>query len=337
MLNNEIGSEFWSVTTAADDNGLFNNNVSWHLSGRAALNAIIGDIKERNDVKTAALPSYCCDSMILPFLNNGITVKFYSVYFENGELLQKIDEINDADIILLMDYFGFIRQKDIKTDAVVIRDSTHTALCEDNKKADYFFGSMRKWAGFYTGGFAYRHEGEKIAVKSAEKDSFYIALRKRAMEHKELYIGQKSASKDYLCEFAEAEEYLDNCFMGGADMRDINCALTFDVKSVREARRENARVLLREFSDIAVFKELKEGDCPLFVPLLIDEDKRDALKKHLIEKQIYCPVHWPISEFHRLNDKTEEIYKKEISIVCDQRYTVNDMERIVSEINNFLI
>ena len=86
---------------------------------------------------------------------------------------------------------------------------------------------------------------------------------------------------------------------------------------------------------MAVFKELKENDCPLFVPLLIDEDKRDALKNHLIKKQIYCPVHWPVTEFHKLNDKTEEIYKKEISIVCDQRYTVNDMKRIASEIKYF--
>lgn len=70
---------------------------------------------------------------------------------------------------------------------------------------------------------------------------------------------------------------------------------------------------MKSISDIALFPEISDNDCPLFVPIIIE--CRDELM--LIGKGVYCPVHWPISKHHILTNRTREIYEKELSIVCD--------------------
>ena len=78
------------------------------------------------------------------------------------------------------------------------------------------------------------------------------------------------------------------------------------------------------------------NDCPLFVPVIIKNGKRDALKNYLLENQIYSPVHWPVSKFHKLKKEEKNIYDNELSIVCDQRYDKDDMQRILNVITNFM-
>ena len=87
-------------------------------------------------------------------------------------------------------------------------------------------------------------------------------------------------------------------------------------------------------SDIALFPEISENDCPLFVPIIIEQ--RDELKKMLISKGVYCPVHWPISKYHVLTEGTRKIYEKELSIICDQRYSIEDMKKICCLIKGYI-
>ena len=85
-----------------------------------------------------------------------------------------------------------------------------------------------------------------------------------------------------------------------------------------------------------IYEKLSEADVPLFVPTMIKDD-RDRLRRHLIDKKIYCPIHWPISEYHYgISDLSKKIYEEELSLVCDQRYTEEDMNRIVYEIKAYI-
>lgn len=334
MLQKEIGSEFWEVPTLKSTTLNWPETTSWYISGRAALLAIINDIKQTNKIETAALPSWCCDSMIKPFLDSGINVIFYSVYIENETLCQNFDNIENADVVLLMDYFGFNRLKKINFSGIKICDITHSVFSKKQQKADYYFGSLRKWCGFHTGGFAYSKNG-KLKNKFAPEEN-YINFRKDAMKAKKDYINGKTSSKDYLTLFTKAEELLEFKNTFSASVEDIQKAQQLNVKFIKEKRRENAAFLIKELGELSLFKELRENDCPLFVPIIVNGGKRDLLKKHLIEKEIYCPVHWNETKFHRLSDKTGEIYQTELSIVCDQRYSLLDMNRIVTEIKTFL-
>ena len=84
-----------------------------------------------------------------------------------------------------------------------------------------------------------------------------------------------------------------------------------------------------------IFREMKDTDCPMFVPIFVPDGKRDELRRYLIRNEIYCPVHWPVSEYHVLDEKTKEIYDNELSLVCDQRYNEKDMKRMIDTIRVF--
>lgn len=332
----EIGSEFSNVPTLEHENHLFPRNTVWYLSGRCALRAIINDIKKKNSFKTVGIPSWCCDSMIAPFIAQGIEVKFYSVVCVEKGLQIDLSPVEKTDAILILDYFGFKRPLNFNFNGIVIFDATHSVFLENTYNADYTFGSLRKWAGFYTGGFAFSKDGN-LETKETESDFTYIETRKLAMQEKNKYLRGEINSKEFLQLFSTAEKVLDLLSNGKADPRDVMLAKKLDISFIKEKRRENAAFLIKELGDLSLFKEMKDDDCPLFVPVIVPSGKRTTLRKYLIGKQIYCPVHWPETELHNLSDEEKFIYENEISIVCDQRYSLSDMNRIVQEVKSFLI
>lgn len=330
----EIGSEFWDVPRCANDidNRIFPKFTQWFLSGRSALKAIIRELK---GCHTVAMPSWCCDSMVKPFVDAGFAVHFYPIHWERG-LIQEIQ--CDCDVLFLMDYFGYtaVAPDMSHYKGVVIRDMTHSLFSAKYADADYYFGSLRKWCGVWTGGYVWTRDGQEIRDESNLDDYGYTALRERAMQHKSNYInGIMDADKSYLAIFNEAEEVLENVGIVQGAYRDILVALKLDVEFIRTQRRKNAEVLRKAFQDWLIFREMKDSDCPMFVPILVPDGMRNELRKHLINNEIYCPIHWPVSEYHKLDDRTENIYANELSLVCDQRYTEEDMKRMVDTIKGF--
>ena len=325
----EIGSEFWDVPQSEADSALFPDTAQWYLSGRYAEKAVI---RELCGVRTVAMPSWCCESMIQPFAGAGITVRFYPVYFRQG-LRQEIR--TDCDALFLMDYFGYTgAAPDLSGyHGVVIRDLTHSLLSRSYADADYYFGSLRKWCGVLTGGYAW---GSGIRP-AASGDARYAALRKAAMEEKRRFIDQgETGPKDYLAQYAHAEERLEQEGIFQGDPRDAAAAKKLDADFIRARRRKNACVLMDALPDMLMFPSLQQEDTPMFVPVLVPDGKRDQLRRALISQAIYCPIHWPESPLHRLDDRERFIYQNELSLVCDQRYDETDMQRTVDAIRRFL-
>lgn len=330
----EIGSEFWEANCSSKDaNYFFQPQIQWFLCGRSALQAIVSELKDK---KTVAMPSWCCHTMIKPFLDAGIQVFFYPVYYTD-HLVQEIRY--DCDILYVMDYFGFSSNMIIEHPCV-IRDVTHSLFSKSYDDGDYYYGSLRKWCGVWTGGYSWTKDGHLLDVDYTHNNSRYISLRKKGMMLKKEYIGDTetfSANKSvFLSCFNKAEEYLENCSISPATERDIEIAQNLDVSLIRNKRRNNAKILMEGLSDFILFKELKQTDVPLFVPIIVPRNKRDSLKQFLIDNSIYCPCHWPISDYHVLDEKMRKIYEQEISVVCDQRYGSEEMVRIVNTINSFL-
>lgn len=333
----EIGSEFWDIPLSKAANDIFPINIAWFLSGRSALSFVIEDIQSQQHFRSVAMPSWCCHSMIDPFVSHKVEIYFYPVCSDtNGHLTQDLSYLPDCDGLLMMDYFGYsshITRPNFS--GVVIRDVTHSLFTGLPDDADYVFGSLRKWAGFWTGGYAWKKTGTFLSRLPTETIWEYAALRQRAMERKHAYIQGKQSDKDFLKIFTEAEMYLDSQYKGRAAARDINAAQQLDLEMLRCRRRENAALLLERLSSFALFPKLSGTDCPLFVPILVPDGKRDNLRRFLIEREIYCPVHWPRSPLHKLTELERRIYEEELSLVCDQRYNSADMRRILKAIDEF--
>lgn len=184
------------------------------LSGRTALDFIIRDIKASKEFNSVMLPSYCCASMIEPFVRNGISVGFYKVSEVGIEYPQ-----NDRDAVLLLDFFGYIDERitQIADDAkqngkIVIYDSTHY-LGQRNINSDYQFCSYRKWF-FCNFTSVKKMEGVWLVPTLKNHHVRYVSLRNKAAELKEKYINSEFTEKQVFRDmFSEAEELLETDYL----------------------------------------------------------------------------------------------------------------------------
>ncbi len=331
---NEIGSDFYSIPICDNKNTLF-SNVTWFISGRSALRAILKQIHlDFNlDSYKVALPSFLCESMIEPLEIEKIKYSFYDVKINNGLFDFDFSKVIDCDVFLIMDYFGYKSNYNLGVlkNKIIIRDLTHSVFISKYSDADYYFGSLRKWAGFIGAGFALKNGGN-IKEADAYFDK-YIEEKKKAMELKIKYISCQTESKEYLVNFKVSEAMLNPCDIYMTDMSDVTAAQYLDIQLLKDKRRENAKVLTDSLNEYCLIKRIGENDCPLCVPIVCN--RRDELRNYLISLGIYCPIHWP-KPSQVSNNLSKELYEKELSLVCDQRYNKDDMNRIVNAIKLFM-
>lgn len=318
----EIGSEFHMMPFDNAQGLTYPRSGTLVFSGRTAIEAVL---KQIPDVQSALLPSYCCDSMIVPFRAAGINVKFYKVEFDGGLKI----EINDnADVLVWCNYFGF-RNEMPSFDGLIIEDITHSLLSASpaHIQSDYLVASLRKWEPINCGGYC------SVNVEKVEPPKEFIEKKTSAMKLKteyleDLYEGKKLK---YLQMFSECNRWLAENYSGisidNSSRKYLECV---DVEKQRRIRQGNAKTLYEGLKHKVQFLfPLEDMDCPLFVPIILSN--RNDIRSYLIKKGIYCPVHWPKPEGCESN-----IYEQELSLICDQRYRVEDMEQIVSTITEVL-
>ena len=136
--------------------------------------------------------------------------------------------------------------------------------------------------------------------------------------------------------FNQAEEALDGIEAIPAHSRDVFVATNLDVDTVVRRRRANARILMEALPELLLFPELQATDVPLCVPVLIPDGRRNDLRRYLVQREIYLPVHWPRTPLHGDAPDPSDFYRDELSLVCDQRYTETDMLCMVRAIREFL-
>lgn len=314
----EIGSEFHRMPHE-DGNGLtFPRPGTLVFSGRTAIEAVL---KQLPDARKALLPSYCCDSMIVPFRNAGIEVEFYRVEWD-GEL--KVEVKDSADILVWCNYFGF--KNSIPDYAgVIIEDITHSLFSakSSHSRSDFLVASLRKWEPVNCGGYC------SAEADGTEPPEEFVNLKTAAMELKTEYLEELKAEKKerFLQMFGDSNHWLAENYSGlSIDSFSRAYLERVNVDEQIRIRRENAKVLYEGLTGIVQFMfPIKDMDCPLFVPILLPN--RDEVRKHLTKNEIYCPVHWPKPEGCESN-----IYDSELSLICDQRYRIEDMKRIISVI-----
>lgn len=325
----EIGSEFWQKYDKSNKN---DENEIIVLSGRTALDFIIRDLKTSGSFRSIMLPSYCCDSMIEPFVRNGIEVSFYQVSHKGIDYPE-----NNKDAVLLLDYFGYVNDQipmianqAKENGQSVVYDATHY-LGKREIVADYSFSSYRKWF-FCNYASVVKTDGCWKIPSPAQTNSVYIKHRNKAAEIKEHFIESCGGEKNtFLNMFSDAETLLEQDYLNYYGEKVV-C----DFNYIADVRRANARRLiegLQEMKEITLWTEkIKEVDTPLFVPILVKEDIRNELRKYLIKHKIYCPIHWPMTE---LNSNMNGIVDNELSLVCDQRYTFDEIDREIEVVRNF--
>lgn len=352
----EIGSEFWTNCSPCGKCGCeWPNAENWSvrecLSGRVALDYIVERLVEEG--KTSVyMPSYCCHTMIEPFLKHNVKVSFYDVVPTESGLKRAFDPNHDCDVVFLLDYFGFV---DVETKEIakeqqlkgkqVIYDATHSIYSYFNyTDCDYVFGSYRKWMDVNCGFVAVK--GNAVIDFGTDWKQFdaYIDIRTRLFDLKSRYMNDEDVDKQqFLTWINEAEEMLEHGYYHTLpDQRSLCVLKQTDYTYLVQSRRHNAKILMKGIADLAdkrvrcLVSKLGTYDTPLFVPISVQSEHRDKLRRYLIENNIYCPVHWPLSELHTISKAANEVYQSELSLLCDQRYDCSDMCKIVETIKEYL-
>lgn len=344
----EIGSEFWKYDGKLNcDNTEFwsiGKDSRFTFSGRTAIYYVLKNILLKHNVQTVYFPSYSCSSMVQAFDELGINVEYYDVYY-NEELKYNINLEQECDIFFAMNYFGYsstnmdIYIKQFKQKGkIVIEDITHSIFSTKkySEYSDYLVGSLRKWFPIASGGIAVNMNLKFEINLNSKLNQNFINIKNTAMENKKEYIKNTNISKDeFLSQYSEsnkilAEDYKDYQI----DDESLKILMKIDLDNIKRIRIENSKLIykkLRKNKNIKFLVEFNnENDGLLFVPIILENKIRDDLRKYLIEKRVYLPVHWPLEE------NINNIFKKELSLICDQRYNSDEIEMYIDSILNYL-
>lgn len=355
----EIGSEFWIDHRFTEQNSnLFEELINFGddrqllFSGRTAIDYVLDDIQK--PINCVYMPSYCCISMLQPFIDRNISIEFYEVIADESGINYYIDFEKNVDIFFATCYFGYqdtamddIIGKFKLRNTIVIEDITHRLLCEKNfsEKADYIIASLRKWFAIPSGGLAVKQSGKFKEMLLSSPPKNILNKKISAMEKKAIYMEESETNtidkNEFLNLYSEFNKYLQNNYRRiRIDEYSLKILNTLDISLIKKKRRENISYIYENLQLTDDFSFLinefnYNKDCLLFIPLIVDKRIREDLKQYLISNSIYTPVHWPLPKLPQLKKYSTELYEKELSLVCDQRYGLSDMQRIVSMIGEF--
>lgn len=355
----EIGSNFWISPNEGKSGkplgtpfqfGYQGNDYAWMSTGRSATRLVLQTIEERNPncKKVALLPPFTCHTVFEPFMDFGYEIHTMPLAMDlttSAEQILKCQTLCEAGVVLVHRYYGFdtlpgFNQAVLelqKRGVVVIEDCTQ-CLYSDFKvsDADYYVASIRKWCGVPDGGFAICKEGFFVH-KPNQSDEPMVEAKRIASELKYQFIFEGKGDKPtFKAKYREAESLLGQQEVFYA-IGNLSAAIQadLDVDDLKRKRRANYKVLLEGVQNIpgikAVFDHFPEDVTPLYFPILVNE--RGQIQNLLADNDIYAPVVWLKAEnCPAIDENTDLIYKQVLCIPIDQRYDVDDMQRIVKVI-----
>jgi len=333
----EVGGDFWKEKFEHRNDinkKLFEcgQDSQFVMSGRTAIDVAIQDILKNKQVENVYFPSYSCESMMQPFIDRNISIKFYDVYFDET-LKYKIDLNCKCDIFFAMNYFGYTctnMEEYIKhfkkKNTIIIEDSTHSLLSNKpfSDYSDYIVCSLRKWFPINCGGLVSKqNEKFKISFDSFKINELVVDNKSVAMKKKAECIANNNIDEykdEFLTLFKKSNTEIKNDYIDKLiDDESIKYILNVDLNKVKNQRKKNAKVIYNNL-DLNKYKLLindydEENDCLLYLPIYMDKEVLQKLKEKIYKEKFYCPSHWPI------DTSISTLFENELSIVCDQRYS----------------
>jgi hypothetical protein len=220
----------------------------------------------------------------------------------------------------------------------IVHDVTHSVFSGDgiDPRADYTAGSLRKWLGIPSGGFAIKRRGKfKADLLGVEEP--HLAGRLACFAERARVLRGDTGATDATVSalFWDTELRLRRVFDAFAsDDASVNSIRAYPYEFLITRRRRNYQTILSHarFSPGAtpVYPRLEEGVCPSHLALYSDD--RETTVARLGAQGISATVYWP---FHGECD-TEHypgaayIYQHIYSVPLDQRYGDEDMRFLAS-------
>ena len=346
----EFGSNFEMVSSIGDGTSLVDNSDTVYL--RTAREAIFY-ICQNNKLKTVLMPALCCASMVQPFIQSEIEVRYYKIKSDlTIDYLDLSQKIKDDSFIFVMHYYGIksfdsARLQDIAlshNNIQIIQDCTQHVFTNDlyDNNADYWVGSIRKWVSIADGAFL-ASKKHKLAngFRIDYDDDGFVETTIQAMQLKQQYLsdGDENIKQLYREKFRNCMAHLKENIVVHP-MSDVSRQLfynTVDCIKVRDKRTDNYNVLYEQLKcDVPeILKYSSKYVGPLCFNIVVSN--RNEAQQKLASKGVYCQVLWPLKKEAKDTCEFSNWYTEHmLAVPCDQRYGIEDMLIISNELRKVI-
>lgn len=313
-------------------------------SGRSALRLALRALKLEAGTPVL-VPVYICDSVVAAVEAEGLRPRFYPMNPDFSVPVDRLPPLARADVgaALCVGYFGFAPDRGLasfcRERAIpVILDLTHSLLSEaampgPDEGGCLVVASLRKLLSVPDGGLV-TAAGRRLPQVDRDDIAPHAEARHVAMLWKTMALAQRAddAERPFRAGYVAAEVMLDS----DPTIYRISATAQFllenlDAGAIIRRRRANYYALLGRAvawrgRAKPLFPELPTGICPLGFPILLPaEEARDSLRRYLVARGIFPPIHWPMASERLGMFGAADLQARIMTIPCDQRYTPADM------------
>lgn len=342
----ELGSDFHfyfaQVTGSFLLKGIFASN--YYADGRHAIHAIVSSKTAKGEWKRIWIPEYFCYDVIDSIRLIGVTVLFYpDTPFSDDRLIIQSLPFEKYDVLFRMNYFGLRGWRDNSEIPVpVIEDHSHDLLSDWalRSNADWCVASLRKTLPIPEGGILWSPKQKQLpeAIKSSVENELVVYKRLSAMLLKTLYLSDQLPTKGLFRPlFVESEQALSDLSFSGMSDMILHLLESINIQEWYAKKRENWHYLFEHLTGKITLLHPEKGKQGTPFSLILSFNNgmdRNNFRKQLIQCNIYSAVLWDIPVTQNL--KICNYGKCLLSVPCDARYNLKDMQDLSKLILNIL-
>lgn len=355
-MKKEIGSIYplgnEAIFEAESEQLPFEGNKIYYSLCREALFDIAVSLCSSN--KRVLIPAYTCQTVITPFEEAGWDCFFYSILknlrIDILGLLETV-RLQKPSLVVVHPFYGMELNDEEETALQQIREKGVAIVldltqCLFSKKrysfVNYTVASYRKWFPIPDGGFL-ESNTDSVSISQPEfENSEFIEREIAAMYLRGQYFENgEQRTKAISIRLSKAADHIAESNISPHKMSSVayNLLKNEDFINNQRKRYTNFTYLFNNIQNShkisKVCQRLVEvTTAPLYFTLYVEN--RSSLQHLLANEAIYAPVIWPVEDEKVLIDEDIRfIYEHLLAIPCDQRYDQEDMQRVVSIIDNY--
>lgn len=347
----EIGSIFSISNTNRNEESVQNSfftekNYSFWALCREALLAIAE--KHDNSNKRILVPAYTCYSVIAPFQQLGWNVDYYNIKtnlrVDTYDLLEKCKN-QKPELCLFHPYFGCGYGSD-EVKAIEAVSALGITLIEDKTQClflnqgpdvfNYIVASIRKWFPVPDGAILF-DKNDQISTEGLSTFEDYVSLQLEAMILREKYFDTSDGGfKEKSIKLNKTAELLSD---GEINKHAISQYTSeqlrlLNIDGCKARRTENYKFLFENIGRAScIIGKINNSygelvTAPLYFPVYLQDPV--SVQREMAKHHIYLPLLWRTNAaFASGSADAKFIYEHIAVIPCDQRYDLNDMNKII--------
>lgn len=292
------------------------------------------------------IPKYFCHDVIGSLVADGLNLAYYFDYpcFGENESISNIS-FQTGDALLRVNFFGLrLFRSNSSIPVPVVEDHTHDLIGNWalNSDADWCIASLRKTLPLAEGGILWSPVGHPLPEepKKSARNETIASLRWESMRMKEQYLQGASIEKESFRRlFVETETFFDSADISSLDKESVDYLSSFDIKNWYDLKFSNwleMNTLRSDRFDLLIPEG--QGCHPFSFTIVCKTDSfRCSFRNRLIEKKIYPAVLWTVPEVFPVDSNVRSFSERVLSIHCDGRYSMVDIQHMKSIIESILV